>query len=94
MSKPTLPLAIRTFLELSFGEPERPYRTQRDMREDAMRVVGFTQAQEALRHMLGQVDTDQARELSDVRADGQLKPMAGPGSSNLWIPPEYPVKKR
>lgn len=92
--KPTLPGAVEAFLSLEFRERDKPYRTQRDAREEAHRQVGFTQAQEALRGFLEQVPTGQAKELSEVRSDGQLKPMKGPGNMKLWVPPEFPVKRR
>lgn len=92
--KASLPTAIEAFLGLTFKEPDKPYRTQRDAREEAHRQVGFTQAQEALRGFLEQVPTAQAERLAAVRADGQLKPMKGPGGMNLWVPPEFPVKRR
>lgn len=90
--KPNLSECIATFLELSFEEPEKPFRTMRDARDGAMQVVGFTRAQEALRSILSQ-GQQAPRRLADVRTDAQLKPMEM-GKTKLWIPPEYPVQRR
>lgn len=91
--KPNIVEAITAFLELSFEEPEKPFRTQREMRDTSMQIVGFTRAQEVLRSILEQ-GTPAARRLADIRTDKQLKPMPGPGHLKLWVPPEYPVKQR
>jgi hypothetical protein len=89
----TLHKGLEAFLSLEFGERDRPFRTQRDARDEAMRQVGFTQAQEELRNILTQVSAVSYRDLADVRSPGQLKPMDGPGSMKLWVPPEFPVKR-
>lgn len=82
---------VAAFLQLAFEDPEKPFRTQREMRDEALRQVGWAQAQEALRHVLTQVGE---QELSETRNDKQLKPMKGPGDMNMWVPPEYPVRRR
>lgn len=91
MARISLKKGIEAFLSLNFSEPEKPYRRQRDARDDAMRVLGFTQAQEQLRNILAQCESATAAELSNVRVDGQLQPMKV-GDRAYWVPPEYPVK--
>jgi hypothetical protein len=97
VSRLTLVQGVEAFLGLSFGDREKPYRTQRDARDEAMRMVGFAQAQEQLRNILAQVKgagRSDAHMLAEVRSDRQLKPMDGPGNMKLWVPPELPVKRR
>lgn len=92
--KPTVNQAIGVFLGMGFDDPEKPYRTQREMREEAHRVVGYNQAQEQLRHLLAQC-TGKGPELAEAeRHPNALTPMDGPGNMKLWTAPEFPVKKR
>lgn len=77
---------VRAFLSISLMEPEKPPKTQRAQRENRAMVIGYNRAQEDLRTLLsvyGAADDDVA--LASVRDDKQVKPMKGPGGTNLWV---------
>lgn len=89
----TLREAIEAFLAMGFDEPAKPYRTQRDARDDAMRVLGFSQAQNHLRHFLSQTaeDGDLAKAPYHPNA---LKPQKFGKGMTGWVAPEFEVKRR
>lgn len=89
----TLREAIEAFLAMGFDEPAKPYGTQRDAREDAMRALGFSQAQNHFRHFLSQ--TARHKELADAPYHpNAIKPMKFGPNLTGWIAPEFPVKAR
>jgi hypothetical protein len=85
---------IEAFLSLHVDlENVKPFRTKRDARDEAMRLVGFAQAQEQLRHILSQCHSQTAAELASAPPpEGALRPMQGPGGMRLWMPPELPTR--
>lgn len=87
---------IKAFLGMGFDmDGGKDFRTQREARDEAHRIVGFTQAQEQLRHILAQCRSATARELAETPYHPQaITPMKGPGDIRLWVPPELPVRRR
>jgi uncharacterized protein with von Willebrand factor type A (vWA) domain len=77
--------AVTAFLQLASLPPEKPPKTQRAQRDNSMMILGFNQAQEALRTILGAHGAnDDVRALAEVRSDGQQKPMVV-GDRKVWV---------
>lgn len=85
---------VEAFLSMTFDLDDiKPFRTKRDARDEAMRIVGFTQAQEQLRHILGQCESQAAAELSALDPpEGALRPIKIGDHAAAWIPPELPTR--
>jgi hypothetical protein len=86
---------IEAFLAIGFDlENARPASTERAAREDAMRILGFTQAQEQLRSFLEQCHSSTAQDLARAPHHPQALRPHMVGDRRLWMAPELPVKKR
>lgn len=86
----TIEDAVEAFLGIGFDLDSKVFRTQRDAREEAMRLTGFAQAQAALRNFLEQID----HPLKDAEYHPQALRPFKIGERNGWTPPELPVKAR
>ena len=76
---------IAAFLGIVVSHPEKPPRTKRAERDNKMMILGFNQAQEALRTILREYGrTESVAALADTRAKGQIKPTQM-GDTNIWI---------
>lgn len=93
--KPGLKLAVEGFLGLHWDLSKiKPYRTKRDARDEAMRMVGFTQAQEQLRHILSQSSSATALQLAETPHPAKaLRPLKIGGRTQGWVPPELPTRR-
>ncbi len=82
----TLEDIVRSFLGLAMLHPEKAPKTQRADRDNSMTILGYNQAQEQLRTILSHHgETEEIRALAETRADGQQRPMEGPGGIKMWI---------
>lgn len=80
--------AVEAFLRLVMTHPKKQPKTQRQQHENAVMVATFNRAQETLRDALSQVEgktkqAERARQLAEVREDGQQRPMAI-GGMRVW----------
>lgn len=77
--------AVRAFLQIAMLHPEKAPKTQRAERDNSMMIVGFNQAQEALRSILkAHGETVSVQDLGEVRADGQQRPLEV-GGLKAWV---------
>lgn len=94
MSQLGLQKGLEAFLSLTFDlDDVKPFRRKRDARDEAMRIVGFSQAQEQLRHILGQCQGRTAAELAALPIpDGAIRPIQVGRNGRAWVPPELPTR--
>ncbi len=77
---------VTAYLGLAMVHPEKAPKTQRAQRDNDMLVLGYNQAQEALRTILANHGVDDATQaLADVRNEKQQRPVAGPGGIKMWV---------
>jgi hypothetical protein len=86
--KPTplnLEQIVREFLAIAMVHPEKPPKTQRAQRDNQMLVVGFNQAQEALRTLIAAHGYSKAtKAIAEVRNDQQERPI-DVGGLKAWV---------
>jgi len=76
---------VREFLSIAMVHPEEQPKTQRAQRDNQMLVVGFNQAQEALRTLIAAHGYSKAtKAIAEVRNDRQERPI-NVGDLKTWV---------
>lgn len=86
--KPTplnLEQIVREFLQVAMLPPEKQPKTQRAQRDNQMLIIGFNQAQEALRTLIAAHGYSKAtKAVAEVRSDAQQRPLEV-GGLKAWV---------
>lgn len=76
---------VREFLQVSMLPPEKPPKTQRAQRDNQMLIIGFNQAQEALRTLIAAHGYSKAtKAIAEVRSESQQRPL-DVGGLKAWV---------
>jgi hypothetical protein len=76
---------VREFLAIAMVHPEKPPKTQRAQRDNQMLIIGFNQAQEALRTLIAAHGYSKAtKAIADVRSYDQQRPLEV-GGLKAWV---------
>lgn len=81
----TLAEIVEAYLQLALVPPEKPPKLVRDQRQNDAIILGYNQAQEALRSILEHHGIDEpTRALAEIRNEKQQRPM-DVGGMKVWV---------